>query len=347
MLQGFETFVLDPSSEPVLLPPDIRAMIKRKSSRDPISRFAYKLHLLLMYAGDDVGRQNYIGAGWTCENQFRINKKRLITVMEIKLNTLNVNLKDLGFQQLQCDHNGWTEWSRHGFNRTSTLADLADVSSDKISGKDGDKTQKGHFVDESMVSKVSSLRDIVFGRCELETLQVFKRIANSIWEEIIDGIENKNSISFEEFLPLVSERFRVSHQSLKNAKRVLEVMFLCDPKQVTIQDFARFLAKFGPEETVMEKIGSLTSSSNQNDHWFRPVYGVPTDIADCSTYGYFDETEQNCIVIVQKNVKQCKVYNRLDIAIPGEYLIDDQGTTYSSWQDFFEKNPHPQVMYNW
>ena len=77
-----------------ILPPEILKVIRRKSSRDPVARFSNKLHMLLGFAGNDRDRQESLGLGWIDDNQFRINKKRLIITMEIKLNTLNVNLKE-------------------------------------------------------------------------------------------------------------------------------------------------------------------------------------------------------------------------------------------------------------
>jgi hypothetical protein len=68
-----------------------------------------------MYAGEDPAKQESIGAGWIYETSSRLNKKRLVIVMEIKHNTLNVNLKDLKFHLLEPEKSGWTVWERPDF----------------------------------------------------------------------------------------------------------------------------------------------------------------------------------------------------------------------------------------
>ena len=294
----FEQYNYDLFNDIGQLPSDIRAMIKRKSSRDPLSRFANKLHVLLNYAGDDLVKQQFIGVGWKTDEIFKINKKRLVNVMEIKLNTLNVNLKDLGFVQLASDHNGWTEWKRQSFNRQSNVLELSEISSDKSINKENDKN-KGNFIEDIQLNKISTLKDINIGGVSIEISNIFRKITISIWEEIIENYENKSVITLNEFFHVAAERFRASHQPLRNSNMVLNAVFLYnDPNQLTIIDFAKFLAKFSPEETLMEKIGSLTSSSNQFGNWLRLI-NDPIELKDENSnfYGYFDNIDPNCMIL--------------------------------------------------
>ena len=77
------------------LPQYIRDIIHRRSSRDPSSRFSRKLHALLSYVSANPDMEDEIGLSWIDDEIFQVNKKRLLEIMKIKLNTLNVNFKNL------------------------------------------------------------------------------------------------------------------------------------------------------------------------------------------------------------------------------------------------------------
>lgn len=362
------------------LPPNIQAMLKRKSSRDPNSRFANKLHMLLNFADKDPVKQEFIGACWTDGNTFKINKKRLIQIMDIKLNTLNVNLKDLKFQQLHSDQSGWTLWRRDGFTPDSTIDDIVVVKPDKsqntkfdpslmspMIGIDGSNQnefsafQPNSFVpppipssipssapgnsvfnDDIQQSKLAVLKDIVIAKCDITHVQLFKRIAISIWEELIDSPIQKLSTSPTDFINQASIRFRASHQKLENAKEILSRIFICaDPSQLTIIDFAIFMARFGPEETLMHKVGSLLKSSNLNGNWLRLQTAhdsLPGEL-DPSFYGFFDDSSHNGLVLHRLDNSITKVYNIVDAPSTDPYLIDSNNVLYNSWEDYFQKNP--------
>lgn len=359
------------------LPPNIQAMLKRKSSRDPNSRFANKLHMLLNYADNDPVKQEFIGACWVDGSNFKINKKRLIQIMDIKLNTLNVNLKDLKFQQLHSDQSGWTLWRRDGFTPDSTIDDIVDAKPDKMQNANFDSTLIGNdglnsfhvdefgsyqansqftstpitpsitgtpsaFNDEIQQSKLAVLKDITIVKCDLTNVQLFKRIVISIWEELIDSPIQKLSTSPVDFINQAAIRFRASHQKLENAKEILSRIFVCaDPSQLTIIDFALFIARFGPEETLMQKVGSLLKSSNLNGNWLRLQTGHDSLIGepDTSFYGFFDDSSSNGFVIHRMDKTITKVYNIVDTPSTDPYLIDSDSNLYNSWEDYFAKNP--------
>lgn len=338
-----------------ILPPDIRELIKRKSSRDPSSRFANKLHILLSFAGKDPNIIEYIGAGWISDSLFKINKKRFCIVMDIKLNTLNVNLRDLGFQQMSPDKGGWTEWSRNGFYVSSTLNDLAEITSDKSGGKDSDKSSRS-APDDTQSTKISTLREIAVGKCDNEVAQKFRRFTISIWDELCDGADDKTIFTLQEFVQLAAQRFRIHKQKVSNAAEVIQAIFTCaDPNQITILDFAKFMAKFGPEETLMEKVGSIVSSSNRNGNWLHVTSNPQSISNEQKFYGYFDENEHNCIILVSPRRGPTRVWNKVDVAAStGKYLVDDKGMEYDSWDNYFSINkidaPEPAFpvpIYEW
>jgi hypothetical protein len=316
------------------LPLEIQQMVKRKSSRDPMSRFSSKLHNLLKYAGDDANLQEFIGAGWVSSDRFRLNKKRLIEVMEIKLNTLNVNLKDLKFRQLAYDQQGWTIWERQGFTRSSTLDDLADVRGEKVIQPEA---LPEILADDSQMSKLSGIHDIVLGITDASAVILFKRFVMSIWEELIPSNGSKFTAAPDDFFGAAAERFRASHQKLENSLVILKTVFVSfDPNQFSILDFAKFMAKFGPEETLMQKIGSLLKASNDNNNWLKIGRDQGNTDPKEGMIGYFDENEHNCFVLNWGKGKCERVYNMVDVPFGGAFLVDSGGRKCLSWQEYFE-----------
>lgn len=105
------------------IPPVLQEILKRKSSRDPTSRFTYKLAYLLNFVNnsDDKDMYQKVGCSWVKEDEFQINKQILANIMGIKINTLNVNLYTLGFVQLKNNKDGWTLWKKPNFTRTNNL----------------------------------------------------------------------------------------------------------------------------------------------------------------------------------------------------------------------------------
>ena len=339
-----------------MLPPDIKEIIKKKSSKDPRSRFANKLHILLSYAGNDPQRIEYIGAGWISDSLFKINKKQLGAIMEIKLNTLNVNLRDLGFVQMAQDHNGWTQWSRPGFHISSTLNDLAEISSGKNAQKDPEKMNKDKFPDDVLSVKIMALKDLSIGMCDQESLNRFKRFSVSIWDELVETADGKSSLPLNEFVKLAAQRFRMHKQKVSNAADVIQALFMCnDPEQVSLLDFAKFLAKFGPEETLMEKLGSIVASSNHNGNWLHVTTDGNSLQGEQSFYGYFDNLDQNCFILVNPKSQPVRIWNKVNVdSSTGKYLVDEIGQEYDNWDNYFALNPinepqpaFPVPIYEW
>jgi hypothetical protein len=324
-----------PMTGAVDLPPDIQQIIRRKSSRDPTSRFSIKLHALLMHADNDPSRQEALGLGWLTDTAFRLNKKRLVAVMEIKHNTLNVNLKDLKFRQSEKENNGWTVWEREGFSRFSTIEELADLKAETPG-----EGVPIPFADDAQAMKLVMLRDLNFGFVDPPTAQMFKRFTISIWEELLPQVPLQYIVSPPEFLSVAAERFRASHQKLENSLKILKAVFVCpNSAQLSMLDFAKFMAKFGPEETLMQKLDSILKSSNRNQNWLKlskpPVEEQPL------IYGYFDDVEHNCFVLQRLDQPEERIYNLINVPATDDYLVDSKGMKYASWQKYFEMNPLP------
>ena len=126
---------------------------------------------------------------------------------------------------------------------------------------------------------------------------------------------------------------------MKSYLKLFDLLVLVD--LLILVDFAIFMARFGTEETLMLKVGSLLKSSNQNLNWLRLVTShdsIPGE-SDSNFYGFFDDTCQNGFVLHHRDGSKAIVYNIVDAPSTESYLVDANNNRYSSWQDYFTRNP--------
>ena len=307
------------------LPTEIKMTLRRKSSRDPSSRFPSKLHLLLSYVTDNPSLEEKIGVGWITDNVFRMNKKILGAIMGIKLNTLNVNLKDLGFEQTRRDRNGWTHWKREGFTKGKTGMVLIS------------QQRPTNTVSENQVL-------IRFPNLEIPEYTVnfdFTTISQNAWQSIVGG--SYNTYPSKIFIQRAAQYLKHSEQPQDNAESVLRALIVpcrLGFHSVSKIDFFRFLAMFGPPSSAMVKIAGLLEHSNNTGNWlsFAPEAQEPN-----SFYASFDSAVPNCLVFHKSNGTTFRVYNFPTIEIAkGNYLVDQNGRYYDCWGGFF--NAHPEII---
>ena len=328
------------------LPPDLQAALKRKSSRDPNSRFPRKLHLLLTYLSTDPALEEEIGLSWINDTHFKMKKKNVAAVMGIKLNTMNVNLRDLGFEQLQHDKNGWTEWKKDGFTRNS----LFNEGSEGIAASDPSQMlnplgmPQGMLPPTSNIPKRSQTKKYSEYSIPMTIEQVspidktnFEQTVNEIWGMISGG---QPELPASVFIEKAAEYFRQPEQPIQNAQEVISA--IVDPShQSTLNrsDLYKFLAMFGPPKTAMLKIASLLLCSNNNGNW---LYFDPRQVPQGQMNGSFDPLKPNCLVIRYSNNVVRRVWNHPIIDAFGIYLIDDNENRYTAWDKYFESEQQQQ-----
>ncbi|OHT13652.1 39 kDa initiator binding protein [Tritrichomonas foetus] len=307
----------------MILPLDLQSILKRKSSRDPSSRFSSKLHLLLSFVlkNTEQNLEDIIGCAWVNEEEFKLNKKQICLVLGIKLNTLNVNLHALGFIQQKHNKDGWTLWKRPGFTRSSP--DIAD--------------SQGAAVPKIKMSN-PQITKIKIGKVSPEEVEQFNLIARKTWAELnkLNGGDINYIVKTNEFIHAAACRFKQQEQPLQNAIDVLQAIIAPNPLQdrITFPQFAKFLAMFGPENTIMLKIASLLSCSNQSGQWL--FFGKSDTIM--SFYGTFNDSEPNCLELFHMNSPPVRIWNMPLTDANGDY-IRDEITSYLSWEDYFQKHP--------
>ena len=323
------------------LPSEIKQVLKRKSSRDPSSRFPSKLHLLLNFVSNsqipDI--EEKVGCSWVTDEEFRINKKTITQVLGIKLNSLNVNLHTLKFQQQKHNKDGWTLWKKQGFTRTSNSME---GSNPQQTGQAGPYQNFGNIGSNpySMgygrsleTAYAMSLQPIRLGKMNDSEKNYFFQNAHQIWNEL--GFKVDAPPNSEYFMNKAAESFKQPEQPLSNAKDVLNAIITPESSpNVTFKMFCSFLAMFGPKNTIMLKIASLLQCSNNNGQWL--TFNKPE--RNSLLYGVFDENEPNCLTIYQMG-KTINVWNLPNVSADRNYVIDSSGNTYKTWEEYFNVNP--------
>jgi hypothetical protein len=309
------------------LPSDLQAMLKRKSSRDPESRFTSKISALLNYVARSPESEDNIGICWIDDATFKMKKRVLISVLGIKLNTLNVNLRDLHFtQQPSAAKDGWTYWQKEGFTRASiSLLEIPMRDAAPKAAQAG--KQPGPFT---------------LGCVNADGLALFFQEAERLWRELT-GAPFVQVFETGSFLQRAARLFKQDGQQEQNALDVLTAIII--PKRMehtTFERFARFLAMFGPERTVMLKIASLLDCSHRTGQW---LYFDTDGMQMPALSGSFDLYEPNCLVI-RNSGTVTRVWNAPLIEANDKtgYVTDDKGHSYHSWADYFEAHPVGSVI---
>jgi hypothetical protein len=312
---------------PDVLPPHIQELLNRKSSRDPISRFTSKLFTLLSYVEQFPGTESQVGVAWVGDDIFKMNKQILTNVMRIKLNTLNVNLRDLHFKIQHRDQDGWTLWKRDGFTKSSV-----GVMSEPGIAPFANTPPLPSYGYAPMHYPFS------LGPFMRQGIDEFFSAAGTLWSHLAGG--GNSQIDAYHFLRRAAERFREEGQQLQNAVDVLTAIITpTKTRLVMAGDFLKFMAMFGPEKTVMLKIASLLQCSHRTGEWLTfdlDQHALPR------VFAAFEKTEPNCLAIhIFDQVSRVWNDPRTEANGGTQYLTDEHGAYYSSWEDYFTKHPVP------
>lgn len=316
------------------LPLEIQTVLKRKSSRDPASRFTSKLYMLLNYVAANPHMEPEIGVAWMDDNEFRMNKRVLINIMGIKLNTLNVNLRDLHFKQLQHNKDGLTRWYKPGFARNGIQID------DTTSSFQNPPKQKKK-PPAPPASFISNQIPFALGGCNQSIISQFFNTTRMIWSELNPTHPMCDRTNSTDFLKNAASRFKQEDQPYENALEVLTaIMMPVQSYEITYLRFAQFMAMFGPERSIMLKIASLLTGSNNSGRW---LTFDTTQITGSQIYGHFLDNEPNKLIVNNCSVIT-ELWNMPHIDADQSYVMDKTGSLYANWEDYFIKKPI--MMYN-
>lgn len=317
---GNDHFVLMNAIEKIRrLPDEVQNVLLRKSSKQPGTRFVHKLSVLLSFVQANPHSEDEIGVAWENEQIFRMKKNVLASLMQIKVNTLNVNLRDLSFKQVDSNKDGWSKWSKPGFTRSS----LSKTNSDfeiRMNENTGFEAHHNDIFPSKSTVRLGCLAD--------PFIHEFHQNCVSLWQKFINP--SVYYAQFNDFLESAAIHFKLPDQSLDDAKTRIKLI-LPEKHQITISHFEQIMALFGPDSTFMQKLQNFFDTSKMLGPWinFESTQNINLDF-----YGYVDSKESNAIIIFNKG-ETSKIWNFPFLDSTQSYLIDENNVLYSSWTDYF------------
>lgn len=302
------------------LPPEIKSIICQRANRNEKSRFPHKLFTLLQWSGHNQSRAEIAGCGWISEDEFFLDKNLICHHMQIKLNTLNVNLKTLGFVQTRPKQNNRSYYKN---DKSLFRSQSNEEQLEKIR-----KEQKESIVSIQRGFEMPLLADLeLYGMSKTEVNE-FKREVIIAWESIVG--EMIFAVGLIDFMNKLSSHLQ--KQVYCNMNVIKLVLSPRTANVMEIYDFAVFLARFGPFQNSQLKLYQYGRIINE----LRPDLSTRGSYSPISFFGpNFD----NCFSFKHPNCGEYHCYNLPLKNHSTEFLIDEDGVKFNSWQKVIQINP--------
>jgi hypothetical protein len=169
------------------------------------------------------------------------------------------------------------------------------------------------------------------GGIEPEDVTAFWKQAKTHWSDLFGGA---TAVPSEQFVRKIAAAFAGDFEPAA-ARSLLRKTFQPEPgEEVTIAEYAGFLAEFGPVTTLLRKVNSYWQCSEEARSALQPL-----DFASIGDRGSTADEEGNSFEIETTGGKVKIVYNLVTVESDGNYLVDDDGRRYGSWVEFCEANP--------
>ena len=293
------------------IPENILFEVRKRSTKNQSSRFPNRLKILLDWVGRDPDRGKIAGCGWKSSTTFFMDKTVLCSVLDVKQNTLNVNLKELGFEQCEAKKGNLTFWRNPLFTEESQREDVFKI---KNITKNIVDPNDGFHIEGVFATLLDDIR--LFGMSERET-SLFKRLVIEMWLNLLQS-RVLFAISLREFTDVLEEKVGLSADNYS----LLEALHTKIPDVIDINDFAVFLARFGPFDNIIFKLGKLQQV-------------IPDLRLESTQFGtissFFSNTFDNCFSF-QCQGGEYHCYNLPNIGSSSNYIINEDGEQFQSWQ---------------
>lgn len=154
--------------------------------------------------------------------------------------------------------------------------------------------------------------------------------SRTLWTKLFD---NSPSVRTIDFVKKLIELLKLPNQTESNARAAIEFFFNPDEvDEVNYASFCAFLALFAPHKTALRKIRDFFNIAPEFSD--KIVYTDPVDFVKQDL-----ESEINCIEVYSNSDNSIFVYNLPSVQYGEDYLVDDKGNKYKTWNEFFKKNP--------
>ena len=299
------------------LPSEIKSVVSHRASKNEETRFPHKLFKLLEWSGHHQNRQEIAGCGWISEDEFFLDKSFICHHFGIKLNTLNSNLKNLGFVQSRKRQN-----DRTFFKNTSSTFKNVSQDHDLLTIRHDHDT----VVALQRAFNMPLLADLeLYGLSHDDVFQ-FKKNAILAWESIIGVM--KFAIGISEFLKILQTQFL----QMTDVEFVREALSPRVPTVIDIFDFAVFLARFGPFENLIAKIG-------QYQQFFRFLRSDLSFWGSLSPASFYGTSFNNGFSFKLEHVGEYHCYNLPLKTINQTFLVDEDNQYFSQWYHIYRIYP--------
>jgi hypothetical protein len=313
------------------VPGDLLDRIRSRSNRKEQSRFPYKLWDLLSWSGRDPARLSACGCGWKDDDQFYINKSVLCTVMDIKPNTLNVNLRELGFVKLSREEQVsiWKHPSISENDRSGYFGSIRNVRSRP-------ESVAGFSVQEAYLPLLEPLELFLCPNFQQANVNQFKYDVIIQWEKLIQS-ELTFAVPRDWFIDLLMHHIAPTQDSQFDGDLLDQVLESRIPWLVEVLDFAKLMARFGPFRTFGEKLKQYHNVIRFQHHdLFMPVQAGE----------YFARTFHNCFCFrASQNCGEYHFYNLPYADSNSQYLVDEDDVVYVNWEQMLKRHRNLITVY--
>ncbi|EAX89595.1 hypothetical protein TVAG_485690 [Trichomonas vaginalis G3] len=292
------------------IPEEIRNIILKRSNKSQNSKFPFKLKTLLDWVGENENRKKKCGCSWVDDRIFSLDKAKISEIMDLKLNTLNSNLRDLGFTQALPRKEGITFWQHPNVRKNSSEEEINSIK----------------YMDKPALENLNSLNFFgvynvllnnitLFGMTENEIV-AFKRNVITTWEKIIKP-NHVFAVSKKE----LTDSFGGQAGFCNDPYALQEALTTKVTAVIDINDFAIFMARFDPFENIIFKLDKFQQ--------LIPDLRVKmTQIGSISSF--FAKTYHNCFSF-QMSGGEYHCYNLPHVGSTANYLQNEDGERFQSW----------------
>lgn len=287
--------------------------IRKHSNRKEETRFPYRLFQLLSIAGKNYQKSENTGCGWVSDTEFFIDKKKICSIMNIKINTLNANLKNLGFEKSRSRDKNLTFFKNKHFSLLNKSMNFKNIRNSQY-------TPKQLFNSSAIYLAY------------LEKLKLFNMTQQEINQFKIDVAEKWNEIVQQKLLFSMSLSDFAQHlecylddDKFIDLLLIHEVLVSSCSKVCGILDFAAFLARFGPFCDMKDKFYKYIDIKNE----------VPIRQSKFTTNSenFFSKTYHNCFFFPHCKLGEYHCYNLPHICVTEPFLMDEDGDLFHSWNE--------------
>jgi hypothetical protein len=311
--------------EELELPRDLVSAIQIRSNRNEESRFPYKLWRLLEWSDGNPTRAERVGCAWVDDTEFWIHKPKLHQTLGIRRNTLDVNLRHLGFAPTRRSTTAALTFYRNDrFSRKASHEDIERIRNVRC------KSEALQHLDIRAVY-LPILQSLQLFMMEATQMSQFKRDVIQEWQRLVNS-KLVFGLGIGDFLVLLQGDLDANHpQGSAVRLNLAQALTPRNPNVCEIFDFALFLARFGPYRTIPDKLYQFQTVANdlKNDLYAFAWPSLPS---------HFSPTFHNCFRFQLSPTGEYHCYNLPLVDSKSQFLVDEDGAVYQSWHKMVHQN---------